>query len=326
MLPRRLFCHALTGAGVVVWTAAAAQAPAKVYRLGQLTLGREGDEPEPATNPFTTELARLGLVESVNLVVDRRSARGNPALLDSLAAELVTARPDVLFSSSGFATARALQKATKTIPIVFAAVGEPVAAGLAASLSRPGGNLTGGAFPVELDLKRIEILLKVVGASASIMVLTTPVSERRMSFFLKDLAASGLRVQFQEVRKADDFAPAFKRMARQGAGGVAVATSVLTGSHEQEIAALALEHRMPAIGDGDTFAGFGLLMSYSVDGAEIARNAASYVYRILKGDQPADLPIQQATRFNFVVNRKTARVLGVQVPSSILVAATRVID
>ena len=326
MLRRRLFCQALAGTGVVVSAAAGAQTPAKVYRIGVLTVGRADDAPGPASDPFVTELARLGLVEGVNLVTDHRSARGNPDVLDRLAADLVATRPDVLYSGSGFASARALKKATTSIPIVFGAVGEPVAAGLAVSLAKPGGNLTGGSFPVELDLKRIQILLDVIGPSASVVLLTTPVAEGRMSFFLRDLAASGLRVQFQEVRKPEDLAPAFEQIARQRPGGVAVANSLLTASHQPEIAAMTLKHRIPAIGDGEGFAELGLLMGYSVDWREVERNAANYIYKILKGAQPGDLPIQQATRFDFVVNAKTARALGVRVPRSVLVAATRVID
>ena len=199
----------------------------------------------PTVKPVHGGAARLGLVEGVNLVTDHRSARGNRALLDALAADLVAAQPDVLFASSGFVAAWALKKATTTIPIVFLAVGEPVAAGLVASLARPGGNLTGGSIPVELDLKRVQILFDVLGRSASVALLTTPVSEARMAFFLRDLAASRLRLQFQEVRKPEDLAPAFEQIARQRVSGVAVAGSLLTSSHQPEIAALALKHRIP---------------------------------------------------------------------------------
>ncbi|MEO6742879.1 MAG: ABC transporter substrate-binding protein [Caldimonas sp.] len=325
MLSRRLFFQTLAGAGVTVSAVAAAQPQAKTYRVSQLTLGRADGAPPPI-DPFATELARLGLVEGVNLVIDRRSARGNAALLDALAAEIVATRPDVIYSDGGFVSARALKKATPSIPIVFGAVGDPVGAGLVASLAKPGGNITGGLFPTELELKRIQILFEVLGPSASVMLLTTPVSERRMSSFLRDLAASPFRVRFQEVSKPEDLAPAFEQMVRQRAEGVAVATSLLTGAHQPEIAALALKHRTPSIGDGYTFAEFGLMMSYSIDWPEVGRNAANYIYKILKGAHPADLPIQQATRFDFVVNQRTARAVGARIPSSILVAATRIID
>ncbi|MEP7057540.1 MAG: ABC transporter substrate-binding protein [Caldimonas sp.] len=330
MLGRRLFCQALAGTGVTVSAFGAAQTRTKVYRMGHLEIGRADESPGPPSDPiaieFETELARLGLVEGVNRITDYRSARGNPTLLDGLAADLVAAQPDVLFTGSGFVGARALKRATTTIPIVFAAVGNPVAAGLVASLARPGGNLTGGSVPVELDLKRVQILFEVLGASASIVLLTTPVSEPRMAWFLKDLTASRLRVKFQEVRKSEDLAPAFEQMARQRADGVAVASSLLTGTHQPEIAALAIKHRIPAIGDGTTFTDLGLMMSYSVDWLQVARNAANYLYKILNGAQPVNLPIQQVTNFDFVVNRKAARALSIRIPSPVLIAATRIID
>lgn len=147
---RRVLCKALAGAGGMVALLATAQAPKKLYRLGVLDFGRPAHMPDPPgglPDPFVIELARLGLVEGASLVTDTRSAHGDPTLLDAVAAELVAARPDVLYTASGFAATRALKKATTTIPIVFAAVGEPVAAGLVASLDRPGGNLTGGGDP-----------------------------------------------------------------------------------------------------------------------------------------------------------------------------------
>lgn len=327
MLHRRLFCQALVATSVSGAGISAAQTPARVYRLGHLTIGRLDSLPSPpGTDPFKDELARLGLVEGANLVTDLRSARGDPTRLDALAAELVAARPDVLYTSSGFVAARALKTATTTIPIVFAAVGEPVAAGLVASLAQPGGNLTGGSIPVELELKRVQILFEVLGASASIALLTTPVSEGRMARFLVDLAATRLQLRFQEVRKYEDLVPAFEQMARERVGGVAVAQSLLTSSHQSEIAALVLKHRLPAIADGDGYTDDGLMMSYSINWPEVLRKAASYVYKILNGTRPRDLPIEQVASFDFVVNLKAARALGVRIPSSVLVAATRVID
>jgi putative ABC transport system substrate-binding protein len=241
----------------------------------------------------------------------------------------VAARPDVLLAGSGYISALALKKATTTIPIVFN-VGEPVAAGLVTSLARPGGNLTGGTIPAELELKRVQILIEVLGPSASVVHLTTPLSEARKASFLAALAATrmapGARLQFLEVSKSEDLAPAFEQMTRQRVSGVAVRLTPLTGTHSEEIAALAVKHRLPAIGDGTDYADLGFLMSYSIDWSEVTRQMAKYVYKILKGAQPADLPIEQVTKFEFVVNMKTARALGVRVPLSVLTRATRVID
>ena len=191
MIRRRLLWQMLAGTGVAVATIGAAQTRAKAYRLGVLDIGRPDNLPDPPGPPppdeFVAELARLGLVEGVNLVTDVRSAHGKPALLDAVAAELVAARPDVLYTESGFFATRALKKATTTIPIVFAAVGEPVAAGLVASLARPGGNLTGGTIPaLELELKRVQLLIEVLGTSASVVQLTAPLTEQRKAAFLSD--------------------------------------------------------------------------------------------------------------------------------------------
>ena len=334
MLRRRLFCQALAGTGASVSRVVAAQTPTKVYRIGELTFGRPAHlpslPPDSEPDPFVTELARLGLIEGVNLVTDHRSAHGNPALMDTAAAELVAARPDLLFSASGVLGARALKRASTTIPIVFAAVGEPVAAGLVASLTRPGGNLTGGTVPAELELKRIQILIEVLGTAASVVQLTTPISEQRKASTLAALAqtrtATGVRLQFLEVGKSEDLVPAFEEMTRQRVSGVAIAKSFLTASHAPEIAALAVKYRLPAIGDGIEYTDLGLMMSYSFDMDEILRKAANYVYKILKGARPADLPIEQVTKFDFIVNLKAAKSLGVRIPSSVLIMASRVID
>lgn len=329
MIRRRVFCQVLAGAGVAVTGAAAAQTQAKVYRLGVLYLGRADNLSDKEPDPLVAELARFGLVEGVNLIIDARSAHGNPALLDAVAADLVAARPDVLLAGSGFIAALALKKATTTIPIVFH-VGDPVAAGLVTSLARPGGNLTGGTIPAELELKRIQLLIEVLGPSASIVHLTIPLSEARKASFLAALAATGMapgaRLQFLEVSKSEDLAPAFEQMTRQHVGGVAVRLAPLTATHSVEIAALAVKHRLPAIGNGTEYTDLGFLMSYSIDWSEVTRQIAKYVYKILKGAQPADLPIEQVTKFEFVVNMKTASTLGVRVPLSVLTRATRVID
>jgi putative ABC transport system substrate-binding protein len=263
-------------------------------------------------------------------MIDYRSAHGNPSKLDAVAAELVAARPDVLYTDGGFVAARALKNATTTIPVVFNAVGEPVASGLVASLARPGGNLTGGIIPAELDLKRIQILMETLDPSASIAQLTTPLSEKRKASILAALtsfrAAPAARFRFVEVKENEDLAPAFEKMARDKVGGVAIAHSVLTATYVLEITALALKHRLPAIAAAPFFTDHGLMMSYAVDWAEVARNAANYVYKILKGAQPGDLPIAQITKFDFVINLKTASTLGVRVPKSILIRANRLID
>lgn len=331
MIRRRMFCQALAGSGVAVSPTARAQTPARVYRLGILDPGRPANLPRvDVPTWFDNELARLGLVEGVNLVIDVRTANGNPALLDARAAELVAARPDVIFSPGGFAGTNAAKKATTTIPIVFAAVGEPVAAGLVSSLARPGGNLTGGTIPAELELKRVQILMEVLGTTASVVHLTTPLSEARKAAFVQAMAAtskpSAARLQFVEVKQTEDLAPAFEQMARQRVGGVAIRLTPFSANHAPEITALVAKHRLPAIGDGTQYTDAGLLMSYSIHWPEVFRLAANYVYKVLKGAQPADLPIEQVTKFDFVVNQKTAKTLGIRIPQSVLITATQVIE
>jgi len=328
MIRRRVFCQVLAGTGVAVPAIGAAQTPVKVYRLGQLEIGRPDDPPGPPdmrADPFVIELARLGLVEGVNLATDFRSARGNRALLDTLAAELVATRPDLIYTGSGYVGALALKKATTTIPVVFFAVGEPVAAGLVASLARPGGNLTGGTVPDELEVKRVQILFEILGASASVVLLTSPLAKRRRDGFVDALAARHARMQFMEVNKGEDLAPAFEQMVRQRVDGVAVVKTYLTATYDPEIVALTIKHRLPAIADGNS-ADRGMMVSYNVDYVELERKAASYVYRILKGAQPGELPIEQPTKFEFVINMKAAKAMGVRIPLPVLTRATRVID
>ena len=325
---RRLFCQTLAGATITAVAAARAQAATRPYRIGVLFIG----SPPPANSPpgpLQTELARFGLVEGVNLVIDVRFAAGDPARLDALATELVATRPDLILVASGAAGARAARKATTTIPIVFGAVGDPVGTGLVDSLARPGGNLTGGAIPPGLDLKRAQILLQVIGASAPIFLLTVPMGERRKAALQSSLDATGMnpgtKLQFRDMSRIEELEPVFEEISRQRGAGVVIGLSPVTSVHYKEIAAAAIKHRLPAIADGAPACEAGLLMSYSVDWLELERNAARLVYRIYKGDKPADLPIEQVTKFDFVVNMKSAKTLGLRIPTALLVAANRVI-
>lgn len=330
MIRRRAVCQWL-GAGAAVQSIASAQSPSRAYRLGELDFGHPytapaGSGPPPLPDPLTPELERLGLIAGANLAIDIRSAHGDLARLDAIAAELVANRPDVLFTGSGFACARALKNATKTIPIVFSAIGEPVAAGLVASLSHPGGNLTGGALPAELELKRIEILIEVLGQTAAVAVLTAPLPGGRMTPMRNALVASRLRVRFQEVRQAEDLAPAFEQMARQRIGGVAIVHSPFTWLHRSEIGMLLAKYRLPAIADVGPFIDPNVMITYSIDWAEVMRRAARTIHKILMGAKPADLPVEQIEKFEFVINVKTASALGVRIPTAVRLRATRVIE
>ena len=325
---RRLFCRTLASAALATRMSARAQTAARPYRIGVLFIG----SPPPVNAPpglFPTELARLGLVEGLNLVTDVRFAEGDPTRLDVMATDLVATRPDLILVASGFAGARAAKKATATIPIVFSAVGDPVGVGLVASLARPGGNLTGGAIPPGLDLKRAQILLQVIGPSAPLFMLTVPLGEKRRAAIQESLTAAGMHpgteLQFRDMSRIEDLEPALKEISRQRGAGVVIGLSPVTSVHPKEIAAAAIKHRLPAIADSVLACEAGLLMSYSVDWLELDRNAARLVYRIYKGDKPADLPIEQVTKFDFVVNMKTAKTLGLRIPTGLLITASRVI-
>ena len=328
LVERRALCRLLSSAALITFGIAEARSPAKTFHVGVLAIGTAPGQ-RLSLNNFEYELARLGLVKGVNLVINTRYANSDPSLLESLAAELVALRPDLILAASGTAGALAAKKATRTIPIVFGA-GDPVAAGLISSLAHPGGNLTGNMLPSGLDLKRLQILMEVLGTSAPLAVLSVPLSEARKKAFLDVYPKLGLgrggRLQFEEVRSGEDLASAFEHMARERIAGVVVGLSPLTSVNQVQIAALAAKHRLAAIGDGDDYVKAGFLFSYSVDWSELDRRAAHFVYKILKGANPGDLPIEQVTKFNFVVNLKTARLLGVRIPQSLLLRADRVIE
>jgi putative ABC transport system substrate-binding protein len=325
---RRLFCRTLARVALAAGVSARAQAPARLPRIGVLFIG----SPPPANSPpvpFQTELARVGLIEGLTVVMDVRFAHGDPSRLDAMAAELVASQPDLILTASGAVGARAAKKATTTIPIVFSGVGDPVGAGLVASLAKPGGNLTGGAIPPDLELKRVQILLQVIGPSASIFMLTAPMSEMRKAAMRQSLSATGMNagasLHFRELTRLEDLAPAFEYIARQPGAGVAVGLTPFTSIHNPEIAAAALKYRLATIAHGLDAADAGMLMSYSFDALELSRAVAKLVSRILKGEKPADLPVEQVTKFDFVVNMKTARTLGLRIPSALLLTASRVV-
>jgi putative ABC transport system substrate-binding protein len=326
MMDRRLFCGALASA----WAAGAwgQRNAGRIYRVGYLTVGTIS--PQEESSELRTELARLGFTEGTNLVMEYWSAHGNPALLEGLALDLVAKRPDLIYTDSGYLGTLAAKKATTSIPIVFEAVGFPVESGFVASLTRPGGNLTGGMIP-DLELKRVQILLEVVGSTAAIVQLTAPLNDSRKTSFRKALDAHGLkeaarRFEFVEVERPEDLSSAFEQISRIKPGGVAIRNGQLTGSHEAEIASLVVKHRLPAIASGSYFARDGVLLSYAHDDRELARLGASFVARILNGAQPGELPIEQVTKFEFVINLKVAKALGIRFPASVLVAASDVIQ
>jgi putative ABC transport system substrate-binding protein len=303
---------------------AEAQQP-KMYKIGELTarpgLSRSSGE-------FLRALRELGYVEGKNITVEFRSAEGKPDRFPALADELIRLKVDILVATST-AEALAFKSATKTIPIVFYTGGDPIGAGLVDSLARPGGNITGVTLiSTELIGKRLELLKETIPTLSRVAVLWNPQS-LTMSPWKESLLPGrelGLQLHSMEVSSADKYESAFKEATKARSAALAVISSPLVfSSSRKQIADLATKHRLPAIFDRGDFIGSGGLMSYGPDRAERYRRAAYYVDKILKGAKPADLPVEQPTRFEFIVNMKAAKQIGLTIPPNVLARADRVI-
>jgi putative ABC transport system substrate-binding protein len=310
--------------------AAEAQQAAKIARIGYLRSSL-GDNPHPP-EAFRQGLRDLGYVEGRNLVIEYREADGKAERLLARAAELVALKVDVIVAS-GTLAALAAKQATRTLPIVFSPAGDPVGSGLVTSLARPGGNVTGlSAFAPELVGKRLELLKQAVPGVGRVAVLWQPgaFGERTEKDTLKraDVAARdlGVPLQFVEARGPADFARAFSDMTRARAGALTVLASNMFNSERRRLVDLAAEKRLPAVYSAREIVEAGGLMSYGPSLAELNRRAATYVDRILKGTKPADLPVEQPTKFELIINLKTAKALGLTIPQSVLARADEVIQ
>ena len=326
VLGRRRF---VAGLGLVLAAARPGQTQprAEVRRIGFLFYGSPGSSPE--VEAFRQGLRDYGYVEGQNVSVEYRFASGRVAQLPKLAAELVSLKPEVIISP-GTPASLAAKQATSAIPIVFAGVADAVGAGLVANLARPGGNITGlTSISAELGGKRLEILKQVAPRASRIAVLYNP-ADRANVLVLKGLQAAapslGLTLQPIEVRDRGDFEAAFAAMAKRGAQALFGATGVLTTEHRHTVVDLAARSRIPAMWGDREFVDVGGLMSYSGSFYGQIRDAASYVDKILKGARPGDLPVQQPTMFELVINLKAAKALGVAIPPELLSRATEVIQ
>ena len=273
-------------------------------------------------------LRQLGYVEGRNLVIEYRWGEGRPERLSALGAELVRRQPDILVTHSTRGT-EALKAATSAIPIVMAVASDPVAGGLVASLARPGGNVTGSTFfGIEVSVKRLEVLKDAFPRAGRVAILVNP-KGRIIPAPLKELSAktraSPLELSFADAGTAAELGGAFATMVRGGAQAVAVHEDPLFIAHRGEVAALAVKHRLPSIGFID-FAESGGLLGYGANNVELFRRAAYFVDKILRGAKPGDLPIEQPTKFELVVNLKTAKAIGVKFPQAFLARADRVIE
>ena len=311
--------------------AADAQQAEKVPRIGYLTPFNL-DGANPLRDAFRQGLRDLGYVEGRNLVLEIRSAEGKYERYPALAAELVALKVDVIVATDTPAALTAKQ-ATRTLPIVFLAAADPVTSGLVTSLARPGGNVTGlSNVTPELVAKRLELLKQAVPGVSRVAVLWHPgaVGERTEKDMLKGVEvgarALGVPLQFVEARGPADFDRAFSDMTRARVGALTVLGSAMLFAERRRFLDLAAKNRLPAVYPSREFVDAGGLMSYGSDRADLFRRAAAYVDRILKGARPADLPIEQPTKFEFVINLKTAKALGLTIPPSVLGRADHVIQ
>jgi ABC-type uncharacterized transport system substrate-binding protein len=298
--------------------------PAKVYHLGILA-----PQPWPPFEVFRHELHDLGYVEGQNLIIEYRWAEGQYERLPELAAALVRLPVDVIVTWTAPA-ALAAKRATATLPIVMAAIGDAVGAGLVASLARPGGNITGcTALNPDLEGKRLELLKAVVPQATRIALLWNPANPVLHALIVQaaQRAAQSLGIQVHPVGagSASDFEHAFAAMTQERADALIVAPDGEFVFHRARIAALAAKYRLPAIYIHRDHVEAGGLMAYTPDFEYLFRRAATYVDKILKGTKPADLPVEQATRFKLIINLKTAQALGLTIPPLLLFQADEII-
>jgi putative ABC transport system substrate-binding protein len=326
-MDRRTFIGSLAGGLLAAPLAARAQPAGKVPRIGFLFSGDSG--PAREVDTFRQGLRDLGYVEGQNIAIEYRFAGGQVERLPELAAELVRLKLDVIVAPYT-PPALAAKRATSTIPIVFAVVADAVGAGLIANFARPGRNITGlTSSSAELGGKRLELLKQVVPKASRVAVLYNP-ADRSNVLVLKQLQEPaptlGLILQPLEVREPREFEGAFLAMTRERAHAMFGTPGVLTFEHRKVLVDLAAKRRIPAMWGHRQFVDAGGLMSYAVNLYDQIRQTAVYVDKILKGAKPADLPVEQPTKFELVINLKTAKALGLTIPPSVLGRADQVID
>jgi putative ABC transport system substrate-binding protein len=327
---RRAFIGVIGGGLLAAPLAAEAQQAAKIARIGYLGLNLA---PNPhLTEAFLQGLRDLGYVEGRNVVIEYRDAEGKSERLPALAAELVALKVDVIVAPSTVA-AMAAKQATRTLPIVFIGAGEPVTSRLVTSLARPGGNVTGlSLLSPELVGKCLEQLKQAVPGVSRVAALWQPggQSERTDEDMLKgaEVAARALavRLQFVEARGPADFDRAFSDMTRARAGALTVLSTPMFANERRRLVDLAAKNRLPTVFPLREYVDAGGLMSYGANVADLRRRAATYVDKILKGTKPGDLPVEQPTKFELVINLKTAKALGLTIPQSLLSRADQVIE
>jgi putative ABC transport system substrate-binding protein len=325
----RLLALAATLALLAAPLAAEAQQAGKVPRIGFLSATSPSDRPS-LLDAFRQRLRELGWVEGQNIVIDYRFAGGRLERLPDLAAELVRLKVDIIVSF-GTQGVTAAKNATETIPIVMIGVRDPVGTGLIASLARPGGNVTGvsGSAGLEIVTKQLELLKETAPKAHGVAILSNPDNAyHRLAIREVSVAAGSLGVQLQllEARGPNEFDGAFAAMAKERVGALLVVSDVIFNDHRTRLADLAARSRLPAAYGVRESVEAGGLMSYGTSFLDLHRRSAAYVDKILKGAKPADLPVEQPTKFELVINLKTAKALGLEVPPTLLARADEVIE
>jgi putative ABC transport system substrate-binding protein len=325
---RREFIAGIAGSAAAAWPLAVrAQQSANVPRIGFLRLGPPSSHTS-RVEALRTGLRELGYVEGKNIVIEFRWAE-TVEQLSEFAAELVRMNVSIIFATSSTEVG-VVQQLTKTIPIVFATHADPIGVGHVASLSRPGGNITGlSMLMTELTAKALEVLKEVLPHATRFGVLFTPTAPSYAPLLqAAEAVGAKLRVAMHKVpvQSVDDFDAAFATMVRERVDGVFVHGAALTATHSARLAELTLKHRVPTMFTVRDNVEAGGLMSYGPDLLDLTRRAATYIDKILKGVKPADLPVEQATKFELVINNKTAKAIGLSIPESFLLRANEVIE
>jgi len=325
-MSKKVFCFTLGTVVLALSFPAEAQQTPKIPRLGVLRASSPSAVPS-RQDAFRQGLRKLGYVEDQNILIEYRYAEGKLDRLPDLAAELVRLKVDVIFAQST-AAVQAAKKATTTVPIVSVS-SDPVGDGLVTSLARPGGNITGLAnLTSELAGKRLGLLKEVVSQVSRVAILwhpDNPSSALRMRETEAPARSLGIKLQPVAVREPNDFELAFSTMKKERAGALVPLRSALINEQLKRIVELAAKNRLPTMYDDREFAEAGGLMSYGTVLADLDRRAAIYVDKILKGAKPGDLPVEQPTKFELVINLKTAKQIGVTIPQSVLYQADKVI-
>jgi putative tryptophan/tyrosine transport system substrate-binding protein len=306
-----------------------AQQPAKVPRIGNLGAGvGSGSSSSGRPEAFRQGLRELGYIEGKNIVIEWRSSEGKLDRLPALAAELVRFKVAIIVTGGGSST-RAAKEATSTIPIVMQQDNDPVGNGFVASLARPGGNITGlSTLAPELSGKRLELLKEIIPKLYRVAVLgTSTISGSAQMLKEVELAAAtfGVKLQYLDVINPKDIETAFRAAGKGRADAVLTLTSIILLNHRTQVAELAVKSRLPAIYPQTEYTEVGGLMYYGANTLDLHRRAATYVDKILKGAKPADLPVEQPTKFEFIINLKAAKQIGLTIPPNVLARADKVI-